>query len=110
MRVRVHRVTSYQDPETGRPGKLIELVEVRKSASQFTGMSEESMIAQRMIQGVFVQLQSMGLVPPISKDVILPKMTLILSEEEYDRLNVRFEVNEEFEVEFKDSKISFTPA
>jgi len=38
-----------------------------------------------------------------------PKITLILSEEEYERLGVRFEVNEEFELEFKDGKISFNP-
>ena len=108
MRVRVYRVTAYNDPETGRPGKLIELVEVRRVGHQpLSSGSEELMMAQKLIQGIFAQMQGMGLLPPTQRDFILPKMTLILSEEEYERLGVRFEVNEEFDVEFKDGRIVF---
>ena len=111
MRVRVYRVTAYNDPETGRPGKLIELVEVRKHGPTVTSsgqMPEEIAMAQRLIQGVFMQMQGMGLLPA-QRDMIIPKMTLILSEEEYERLGVKFEVNEEFNVEFSGGKISFNP-
>jgi hypothetical protein len=109
VRVRVYRVTAYNDPETGRPGKLIELVEVRRREGTFIGPGvEEALMAQRLIQGVFIQLQGLGLVPP-PRDAMYPKITLILSEEEYERLGVRFEVNEEFDLEFKDGKISFNP-
>lgn len=111
MRVRVYRVTAYNDPESGRPGKLIELVEVRRQgpvATSVVGQPEEALLAQRLIQSVFMQMQGMGLIP-VQRDLVIPKMTLILSEEEYEMLGVRFEVNEEFNVEFKDGKISFTP-
>lgn len=109
VRVRVYRVTAYNDPETGRPGKLIELVEVRRREGSFVGPgAEEAMIAQRLVQGIFIQLQGLGFTPP-PRDAMYPKITLILSEEEYERLGVRFEVNEEFDLEFKDGKISFNP-
>ncbi len=108
MRVRVFRVTSYTDPETGRPGKVIELVEVRRpqAARQFGPGPEEVVMAQRMFQTLLAQLQGMGLVPA-QRDLMLPKITLILTEEEYDTLGLRLEVNEEFDVDFVDGKIIF---
>ena len=36
--VRVHRVSSIRDPETGRFGKLIELVEERRISRQPIGI------------------------------------------------------------------------
>lgn len=110
MRVRVYRVSSYTDPETGRPGKIVELVEVRRA--QHTGTisagPDEFVMAQRLLQSLMAQLQGMGLMPP-QRDVILPKVTLILTEEEYDLLGVKLEVNEEFNLEFSEGKIIFRP-
>ncbi|GBC71571.1 hypothetical protein HRbin02_01356 [Candidatus Calditenuaceae archaeon HR02] len=110
MRVRVYRVSSYTDPETGRPGKVIELVEVRRiqQASALGAGPEEYVMAQRLLQSLMAQLQSMGLMPP-QRDIIIPKITLILTEEEYDLLGVKLEVNEEFDIEFSDGKITFKP-
>jgi hypothetical protein len=48
----------------------------------------------------------MGLVPA-QRDLVIPKITLILTEEEYDKLGLRLEVNEEFDIEFVDGKIIF---
>ncbi len=49
--VKVQRITSYTDPETMRPGKIIELVEVRRSGGfQPAGLGEESLMVQRMLQ------------------------------------------------------------
>lgn len=111
MRVRVYRVSSYTDPETGRPGKVIELVEIRRmqQPGAYGAGPEEYVMAQRLFQSLMAQLQSMGLMPP-QRDLILPKITLILTEEEYDLLGVKLEVNEEFDVEFRDGKITFRPA
>ncbi|MEM0381040.1 MAG: arcadin 1 [Nitrososphaerota archaeon] len=108
MRVRVYRVSSYNDPETGRPGKVIELVEVRRTqqAGALATGPEEYVMAQRLLQSLMAQLQGMGLMPP-QRDIILPKITLILTEEEYDLLGVKLEVNEEFDVEFGEGKIVF---
>jgi len=108
LRVRVYRVSSYNDPETGRPGKVIELVEVRRTqqAGALATGPEEYVMAQRLLQSLMAQLQGMGLMPP-QRDIILPKITLILTEEEYDLLGVKLEVNEEFDVEFSEGKIVF---
>jgi hypothetical protein len=108
LRVRVFRVTSYNDPETGRPGKIIELVEVRRvQAARPLGTGpEEVLMAQRLFQTLLAQLQGMGLVPA-QRDLVIPKITLILTEEEYDKLGLRLEVNEEFDIEFVEGKIVF---
>jgi len=111
MRVRVYRVSSYTDPVTGRPGKVVELVEVRRAqqAAALGGGPEEYLMAQRLLQSLLAQLQSLGLVPA-QRDLILPKITLVLTEEEYEMLGVRLEVNDEFDIEFRDGKIIFNPA
>ncbi|MCS7095123.1 MAG: arcadin 1 [Thaumarchaeota archaeon] len=109
MRVRVFRVSSYNDPDTGRPGKVIELVEVRPSPSSTTRgvlAAEEVLVAQQIFHSLLTQLQGMGLMP-IQRDRVIPKMVLYLTEEEYERLGVRFEVNDEYELVLEDGKLSF---
>ncbi|MEM2095805.1 MAG: arcadin 1 [Candidatus Caldarchaeum sp.] len=105
--VKVQRITSYTDPETLRPGKIIELVEVRRgSGFQAVGMGEESVMVQRMLQTAMLQLQSMGLMP-VSRENMFPKIILYVTEQEYDMLNVKLEVNEVYEVSFNDGSIVF---
>ncbi len=105
--VKVQRVSSYTDPETSRPGKIIELVEVRSRGGVVVGgQSEESVMIQRMLQTALMQMQSLGLVPPM-REMSFPKLILYLTEEEYDLLNVKLEVNEVYELTFKDGSISF---
>jgi len=107
-RVRVFRVTAYNDPDTGRPGKVIELVEVRSTYQQAARgvVSEEFVMAQQLFQSLMTQLQSMGFVP-VQRDRFLPKIVLYLTEEEYERLGVRFEVNEEFELVLEEGRLIF---
>ena len=110
--VRVHRVSSMKDPETGRLGKIIELVEERRvgrDVVKVTGVPEESMMVQRMLQDILSQLQSLGMFPGF-KGLIKPKMTLFLSEEEYELLGVKLEVNEVYELEFRNGTIKFKRA
>jgi len=110
--VRVYRVSSMKDPETGRLGKVIELVEekrVGREPVKVTGVREESVMIQRMLQDVLSQLQSIGMFPAI-REFVKPKMTLFLSEEEYMLLGVKLEVNEVYELEFKDGVIRFRKA
>ena len=109
--VRVHRVSSIRDPETGRFGKLVELVEERRISRQpvrIVGAPEESVIAQRMIQDLLYQFQSMGFLPGMGG--LRPKMTIFLTEEEYELLGVKLDVNEVYELEFKDGAIRFKRA
>lgn len=107
--VKVYRISSMNDPETGRPGKVIELVEVRRKEGTFSSGSEDIFMVQRMMQSVFIQMQSMGLLPPF-REMAFPKIILFLTEDEYEMLNLKLEVNDVYEVQFKDGKITFTPA
>jgi len=105
--VRVQRISSYTDPETHRQGKIIELVEVRKTAGfMAVAGGDESAVMQKMLQSALLQMQSMGIMPPF-REMAFPKLTLYLTEEEYDLLNVRLEVNEVYELSFKEGSISF---
>jgi len=107
--VRVHRVSSIRDPESGRYGKMIELVEEARlrPAARISGMPQESVMIQSMIQDLTRYLQSMGL---MFGSAIKPKMTLFLTEEEYEMLGVKLEVNEVYELEFRNGVIAFKKA
>jgi hypothetical protein len=107
--VKVQRISSYTDPDTGRPGKVIELVEVRKrsgGAVVLGPQSEEASMIQRMLQTALLQMQSLGIMPP-TREAFLPKVILYLTEDEYDMLNVKLEVNEIYEITFRDGGIYF---
>ena len=107
VQVKVQRVSSVTDPETSRPGKQVELVEVRRRGNQnmFNMPGDES----KMIQGILWQFQSLGFLPS-GREMLFPKMTLTLSENEYELLGVKFEVNDVYELELKNGAISFRKA
>ncbi len=101
-RVKVQRISSVTDPLTGLPAKQIELVEVRERSqmTQFAG-SEEG----RVIQGIITQFQSMGFVPQV-REMGFSKITMVLTETEYDMLGVRLDVNEVYELEIKNGSLT----
>ncbi len=101
-KVKVQRISSVTDPLTGLPAKQIELVEVRERGqmSQFGG-SEEG----RVIQGIITQFQSMGFVPQV-REMGFSKVTMVLTETEYDMLGVRLDVNEVYELEIKNGSLT----
>lgn len=107
VQVRVHRISSVTDPFTGLPAKQIELVEVRQRASgQVYGMGTEE---NRMVQNLVSQLQGMGLMPPM-REMAFPKITMVLTESEYDMFGIRLDVNEVYELEIKGGTIGLKPA
>ncbi len=101
-RVKVNRISSITDPMTGLPAKQIELVEVRDSRrmEQFPASDEG-----RVIQGMLSQLQSMGLVPQV-RDIGFSKVTMNLTETEYDMLGMRLDVNEVYDLDIRNGTIS----
>jgi len=103
-KVKVYRISSTNDPESGRPGKQIELVEVRQKGVQpaFPGMGEDE---ARMVRNILGQFQALGLFPQV-REMVLPKITLFLSEEEYDMLGITFEVNEVFDLVIREGTFS----
>lgn len=100
-----------RDPETGRRGKIIELVEEKRLARDIKAhsLTEDSIMLHRMILDAMTQLQNLGVLPFMGEN-IKPKMTLFLSEEEYDLLGVKLEVNDVYDLEFRDGSIIFKKA
>ncbi len=106
--VRVHRVSSVRDPETGRYGKMIELVEEKRvQASPRVAGPPETLIIQSMLQDLTSYLQSMGLT---LGQPAKTKMVLFLTEEEYEMLGVKLDVNEVYELVFEKGMIKFKSA
>jgi len=44
---------------------------------------------------------------PIMRELVYPKLILTLTEDEYDRLGVRFEVNDIYDLELQGESIRF---
>lgn len=101
-KVKVNRISSVTDPTTGLPAKQIELVEVRdnRRMDNFQGTDEG-----RVIQGMLSQLQSMGLVPQV-RELGFAKVTMILTETEYDMLGMRLDVNEMYDLDIRNGSLS----
>jgi len=102
--VRVQRIESIRDPE-GTLGKRIELVEERKIprfAIQPT--TEEA----RMVQSVVQALQQQLPVQTVRTGFNLPKIILFLTEQEYDLLGIKFDVNQVYEIELLNRSIKFS--
>ncbi len=106
VQVKVHRISSVTDPYTGVPSKQIELVEVRQRVSgQVYGIGGEE---NRMVQNMVSQLQGMGLMPQV-RELAFPKITMVLTESEYDMFAMRLDVNEVYELEIKGGTIGLRP-
>ncbi|MGD0637962.1 MAG: arcadin 1 [Nitrososphaerales archaeon] len=101
VQVRVHRISSVTEPLTGLPAKQIELVEVKQRGSQAYGMGDEG----RMVQSMVSQLQSMGLVPQV-REMVFPKVTMVLTESEYDMFGLRLDVNDVYDLEIKNGSLA----
>jgi Arcadin 1 len=107
VKVRVSRISSMTDPDTGKPGKSIELVQVKQQRQQpfMTGAFSPG-DETNLIRNIMSQFQSMGFMP-FGQNMSPPKVNLFLSESEYDLLGVRFEVNEVYDMVLRDGMIKF---
>jgi hypothetical protein len=101
VQVRVYRISSVTEPTTGMPAKQIELVEVKQRGAQGYGAGDEG----RMVQNMVNQLQSMGLVPQI-REMVFPKITMVLTESEYDLFGLRLDVNDVYELDIRNGSLS----
>ena len=101
VQVRVYRISSVTEPLSGLPAKQIELVELKQRGAQPYGVGDEG----RMVQNMVNQLQSMGLVPQV-REMVFPKVTMVLTESEYDMLGIRLDVNDVYDLEIKNGSIS----
>ena len=104
--VRVQRIESIRDPE-GILGKRIELVEERKIPRfAIKPATEEA----RMVQSVVQALQQQLPVQTMRTGFNLPKIILFLTEQEYDQLGIKFDVNQVYEIELSSQSIKFSKA
>ena len=102
--VRVQRIESIRDPE-GVLGKRIELVEERKIPRfAIQPPTEEA----RMVQGVMQALQQQLPMQTLRSGINLPKIILFLTEQEYDQLDIKFDVNQVYEIQLSKEKLEFT--
>lgn len=105
VRVKILRIEAIQDAD-GVPGKKIDLVEERQppptqalmSNPEARMIAESAVQAMRQLQMPVFQVQSQ----------IYPKIVLYLTEDEYEQLGIHFDVNQIYEIAFKDGKIAFT--
>jgi len=105
-RVRVQKIESIQDPE-GNLGKRIELIEDRVIPRfAVRPETEEARMAQDVIKALQQQLPM--LTPPTQ--FALPKMILFLTEREYEKLGIDFDVNQVYELEMSGQAIRFRRA
>jgi hypothetical protein len=103
-RVRVHKIESVRDPE-GNLGKRIELIEDRVIPRFAVRPATEE---ARMIQEVMKSLQQqLPMLATQSTQIALPKMILFLTEREYEKLGISFDVNQIYELELSGESIKF---
>jgi len=103
VRVRVQRIESIRDPE-GNLGKRIELLEDRVIPRfVIKPQSEEARMAQDIMQAIQQQIPIM----PQQSQFGIPKIILFLTEQEYESLDVDFDVNQVYELELSDETIRF---
>ena len=103
FRVRVKKIESNRDLD-GNLGKRIELVEERGfSPFVVRPKSEEGKMAQDIMQALQQQMPFL----PQRSQIAIPKIVLFLTEQEYDSLNISFDVNQVFEVTLENQAIKF---
>ncbi len=102
-RVRVQKIESIRDPE-GNLGKRIELIEDRVIPRFAVRPATEE---ARMVQEVVRTLQQQ--LPMLTKQTqfALPKMILFLTEREYEKLGIDFDVNQIYELDLSGQAIRF---
>ena len=106
-RIRVQKIESIRDPE-GSLGKRIELIEDRM-IPRFAVRPETE--EARMVQEIMKNLQQQLPVLATQKtQFALPKMVLFLTENEYEKLGIDFDVNQIYELELSGQSIGFKRA
>jgi hypothetical protein len=106
LRVRVQRIESIRDPE-GNLGKRIELIEERPMPRfAIRPATEEGRMVQDVVQALQQQIPTMTMQGSIS----FPKIILFLTEQEYDELDITFDVNQIYEIELTSHTVKFKKA
>lgn len=103
FRVRVNKIESIRDLD-GNLGKRIELVEERQIPRFVVRpKTEEAKMVQDVLQAVQQQIPMF----PAKTQLAIPKIILFLTEQEYERLDIDFDVNQVYEITLENQAITF---
>jgi hypothetical protein len=103
FRVRVHKIESIRDLD-GNLGKRIELIEDRQIPHFVVRpQTEEAKVVQDVMQALQQQLPMF----PARAELAVPKIILFLTEQEYESLNIDFDVNQIYEITLENQIIKF---
>ena len=105
-RIRVQKIESIRDPE-GNLGKRIELIEDRvipRFAVRPT--TDEAKMVQEVVKTLQKQLPGLA----TQTKFAIPKLVLFMTEQEYESLGVKFDVNQIYELELREKAITFQRA
>jgi len=106
-RVRVQKIESIRDPE-GNLGKRIEMIEDRVIPRfAVRPATEEARMVQEVMKSV---QQQIPILAAQRTQFALPKMILFLTENEYEKLGIDFDVNQLYELELTGQSIKFKRA
>lgn len=104
FRVRVNKIESIRDLD-GNLGKRIELVEERQIPRFVVRpKTDEAKMVQDVLQAVQQQLP---MFPGARTQFTIPKIILFLTEQEYERLGIDFDVNQIYEITLENQAIKF---
>ena len=103
FRVRINKIESVRDVD-GNLGKRIELVEERKIPSFVVRPKTGE---AKMVQDVLQAMQQQLPMFPVRKQFTVPKIILFLTEQEYERLGIDFDVNQVYEITLENQAIKF---
>ncbi len=103
FRVRVNKIESTRDID-GNLGKRIELLEEREIPRfAVRPQTEEAKVVQDVVQALQQQMPMFG---PRTQ-LAIPKIILFLTEQEYERLGIEFDVNQVYEISLENKSIMF---
>jgi hypothetical protein len=106
FRVRVRKIESIRDPD-GNLGKRIELIEERVIPRfAIRPQTDEAKVVQDVLQAMQQQLPML----PTKGQFAVPKIILFLTEQEYERLSIDFDVNQVYEITLEDQAVKFKKA
>jgi hypothetical protein len=104
FRVRVNKVESIRDLD-GNLGKRIELIEDRQIPH--FGVVRPQTEEAKMVQDVLQALQQQMPMLPVRAELTVPKIILFLTEQEYESLEINFDVNQIYEITLENQAIKF---
>jgi hypothetical protein len=103
FRVRVNKIESIRDLD-GNLGKRVELIEDRQIPRfVMRPQTEEAKVVQDVLQAMQQQMPML----PMRGEIAIPKIILFLTEQEYESLDIEFDVNQTYEIMLESQTIKF---